>query len=70
MKKTQQNGLSIIGTALALISSIIGGGIISLPYSFVAAGFYPGLCIHLFAVMMFSISVTLLLKSKDNLGYE
>lgn len=62
--------MSVWGTGFAFISTIIGGGIVSLPYAYVAAGFLPGICVHLFAIIMMSISVNLILKSKDNLGYE
>jgi amino acid permease len=42
--KKGQNGVS--GTALAIISTTMGGGIVSIPYAFASAGFVNGLLIQ------------------------
>ena len=56
--------------SLAYISTIIGGGIVSLPYAFVSAGVYTGLAVHISSVLLMLLSVWFCLKSKDFLGYE
>ena len=62
--------MTVSGAALAYVSTIIGGGIVSLPYAFVAAGGLNGVYVHLVALCLFFTSVMFCLKAKDNLGYE
>ena len=42
-KPQQKNG--VFATALSIISCIMGGGIVSIPYAFAAVGFVNGLLI-------------------------
>ena len=62
-------GLSVTGAALSFISSIIGAGIVSLPYALSQAGYTLGVALHLVMIVCLMIAVILCLKAKDNLGY-
>jgi amino acid permease len=62
--------MSVGTTALAFISTIIGGGIVALPYAFVTAGTTAGFIVHVVTVFLMLASVWLCLKAKDFLGYE
>lgn len=63
-------GLTTNGAALSLISTIIGSGIVSLPYAMHQAGsVWLGLSIHAMMILSLLGAVVLCLKSKDNLGY-
>ena len=65
-----QQGLSMTGAALAYIATIIGAGIGSLPYAMQAGGYEFGIAVHVMMIGILLLSVVLLLKTKDNLGYE
>lgn len=56
--------------ALAFISTIIGAGIVSLPYALMEAGIFTGIIIHLVMMALLFMAVVLYLKTKDNLKYE
>ena len=58
------------GAALAFISTIIGAGIVSLPYALYEAGYVLGVSLHLIMIVILVVSTHLLLKTKDNLGFE
>ena len=42
-ERAGRNG--VCGTALAIISTIMGGGIVSIPYAYAVAGMTTGVCI-------------------------
>lgn len=65
-----KEGLTIRETAMVFFSTIIGGGIVSLPYSFVTAGIFTGVAIHLVVICLMMLSVYLCLRAKDHLGFE
>jgi len=69
-EKTLSGGISVVGAALAFISSIIGAGIVSLPYALNQAGYGFGLVLHLTMILFLYLAVVLCLKAKDNLGYQ
>ena len=69
-KFIKQSGLSVFGASLAIISTIIGGGIISVPYAFTAPGFSNGLVINLIIISFMLFTTYLYLKSKDYLGFS
>ncbi|CDW90791.1 UNKNOWN [Stylonychia lemnae] len=70
-QQNPQNGsLNLFQTSLAYVSTIIGGGIVSLPYAFMAAGIYVGVLVHITSVFLMLASVWFCLKAKDFLGYE
>lgn len=56
----------VVGTALTFVSIIVGGGVVSVPYAYTAAGFYMGLCVNfsVMAVMVFSASLYLDAKQR------
>jgi amino acid permease len=55
--------------ALQIISSICGGGIISVPYAMTVAGFYNGLMINLIIILCMMYCTHLYLRSKDIFGF-
>ena len=63
-------GLSVKGAALSYVSTLIGAGIIALPYAFVQAGPFLAVFLHLFMASCLMMAVILYFKTKDNLGYE
>ena len=67
---SKKDGLTVRGAALVFMSTIIGGGIVSLPYSYASVGVFMGIGVHLITISVMLLSVYLCLKSKDNLGYE
>jgi amino acid permease len=58
------------GTALAIISTTMGGGIVSIPYAFAAAGFMRGLMIQMCIVCFALISTQLYVSTRNLLGSE
>jgi amino acid permease len=66
----EEKGLSVYQAALAYISTIIGAGIVSLPYAMLEAGYMAGLFLHFMTTLILLFCVFLYLKAKDNLGYE
>lgn len=59
------HGLSTFTGILAILSTIIGGGIVSIPYSFVSFGIPLGIAMNILAVLMTNYSVKLYLAGKD-----
>lgn len=62
-KFVKQGGLSVFGASLAIISTIIGGGIISVPYAFTAPGFANGMAINLTIIGFMLFTTYFYLKS-------
>ena len=54
-------GNNVVGTALAIISTIMGGGIVSIPFAFAVAGVYVGLTVQLSVIITVWISCQLYL---------
>ncbi|CDW85330.1 UNKNOWN [Stylonychia lemnae] len=69
-KKSSKGGLSISGAALSFISTIIGAGIVSLPYVILQAGYLYGIMLHILMIFILLFAVYLLLVARQNLGYE
>ncbi len=63
-------GLTTFGAALQIISTIIGGGIISVPYAMTTAGFHNGLIINLVIICSMMFCTHLYIGAKDTLGYS
>jgi amino acid permease len=68
--KQQVQGLSLFGTTLAFVSTIIGGGIVGVPFAFYHAGIPMGLMINFIGAFVTVYSCYLYLKAKDFCGLE
>lgn len=55
------------GTALAVISTIMGGGIVSIPYAYAVAGFWAGVGIQICVIVAIWISCRLYLHTRTML---
>lgn len=60
-----EHGLTTFTGVLAILSTIIGGGIVSIPYSFVSVGIPLGIMLNIFAVIITMFSIDLYLACKD-----
>jgi amino acid permease len=60
-----EHGLTTFTGALAILSTIIGGGIVSIPYSFVSFGIPFGILANLIACLVVMVSCDLYLAAKD-----
>jgi hypothetical protein len=60
-----EHGLTVFTGVLAIISTIIGGGIVSIPYSFVSFGIPLAIVFNIVAVIMTTVSVHIYLWAKD-----
>jgi amino acid permease len=57
-------GFTVLEAALSIISSIIGGGIISIPYAMTTNGLFAGAIIHLTTICFLMFTTHLYLQSK------
>ena len=53
------------GAVLGLVSTILGGGMVSIPFSLYSMGLYPGTAIILFAAIQTTGACVLLLKARE-----
>lgn len=60
-----KHGLTLSTGVLSVISTIIGGGILSIPYSFISFGIPLGIVMNLLATVMVTGSVLIYLRVKD-----
>lgn len=60
-----EHGLTFFTGVLAIISTIIGGGIVSIPYSFVSFGIPIAVVFNILAAIMTTASVHIYLWAKD-----
>ena len=60
-----EHGLTTFTGILAILSTIIGGGIVSIPYSFVSFGIPLGIAVNVLSVIMTVYSADLYLAAKD-----
>ena len=67
---TYKKGNSIIQAALSIISTIIGGGIIPIPYAMYAPGFQWGLQIHMILICIMVFCTHLYIEARDRIGFE
>ena len=61
------NGNGVWATALAIISTIMGGGIVSIPYAYAAIGFWTGLGIQVCVIFTVWVSCRLYLQTRSML---
>lgn len=61
----KQDGLNLFDATLALIASIIGGGIIAIPYAMTAAGFINGCITNLVTILILMFCTHLYLRAMD-----
>jgi amino acid permease len=60
-----EHGLTTFTGVLAILSTIIGGGIVSIPYSFVSFGIPIGIAANLFVVTLTALSCNQYMAAKD-----
>ena len=56
---------SVVGTALAIISTIMGGGIVSIPFAYAVAGPAVGLSVQIIVIIAIWISCILYLQTRN-----
>ena len=61
-------GLSVFGGSLAILSTIVGGGVVGLPYSFYQTGIPVGILMNILFALMTLYSCLLYIKAKDLVG--
>jgi amino acid permease len=66
--ESKPTGLTVTGGALSIISTVVGAGIVSLPYVLKTAGYFLGFGLHIFMITCLTFSVHLLLKARENLN--
>ena len=57
-------GLTVQGAAISFISTIIGAGIVSLPYVILQAGYGLGVSLHFIMILVLIFAVHLLLEAR------
>lgn len=67
-KSSKSKGLSVFGASLAILSTIVGGGIVGLPYSFYHAGIPMGIILNILFSLMTFYSCVLFIEAKDLVG--
>lgn len=63
-------GQTIFGVALQIISTITGGGIVSVPYAMSAPGFENGIMINIVIIIFMMFCTHLYMSSKDIMGFD
>ncbi|CDW91063.1 UNKNOWN [Stylonychia lemnae] len=66
----KQKGLNVYQAAQAFVSTIIGAGVVTIPYVFAQAGYVVGIAMHLIMIVALNFSAYLLLKSREYSGFE
>jgi amino acid permease len=64
----QAKGFTVFGASLAILSTIIGGGIVGLPYSFFHTGIPMGVILNFLFAFLTLYSCNLYIKAKDLVG--
>lgn len=60
-----EHGLTLFTGALSVLSTIIGGGIVSIPYSYVSLGIPLAILLNIVVIIITSLSSNLFLACKD-----
>ena len=61
----QEGSLGHWGSVLAIMSTIVGGGMVSIPWAFYHCGFILSVCVCLITFLQAVLSSSLLLKSRQ-----
>ena len=67
-KEGEDKGLTVFGGSLAILSTIVGGGVVGLPYSFYHTGIPVGIMMNILFAIMTLYSCILYIKAKDLVG--
>jgi amino acid permease len=59
-----------MGASIAYVNTIVGGGIVTLPFVVATIGISYAIMLHLFVIALMLVTVHFCLKTKDHLGYE
>lgn len=65
-----QGGYSVFQVAISIVSTIIGGGIVSVPYAMTAPGLANGILINTVIMILIMFTTHLYLSARDILGYD
>jgi len=63
-----RKGLSAFGGSLAILSTIIGGGVVGLPYSFYQTGIPLGVALNIVFAILTLYSCLLFMKARNIVG--
>lgn len=70
MNAETAEGQSIFGCALQIISTITGGGIVSVPYAMSAPGFEIGIIVNVVIITFMMYCTHLYMSSRDLFGFD
>ena len=65
MQPDEEHGLTTFGAVLAIISTMIGGGIVGIPFAFLELGFWISITMMVFASLQTVNACYLYMKVKD-----
>ena len=68
MKSNYQNKVNVFGGMLTIIGTIVGGGIVGIPFSTLKIGIWLAIIVHALNLIGGIYSVYLLLEAKDITG--
>lgn len=69
-KTKKRHMLGVFPAALTILSSIIGGGIVGIPFAYWEAGIIASIFLNIFTAFLTFVTCYLYLLSKDLTGFE
>ena len=66
-KWADEEGLTVFAGVLAILSTIVGGGIVGLPYSYLVLGIPLAVVLNIAVVLLTRVSGDVYLRAKDNI---